>query len=107
MSPLKVGLIGCGHIAQSTHLHVLTRLPDVDLVALAEVDATRRYEASRRAPAAIAVADYQELLALPDVEAVVICLPNALHADAAIAALEARKHVYLEKPLATTLAEGR
>jgi predicted dehydrogenase len=44
---------------------------------------------------------------MPEVEAVVICLPTHLHADAAIAAFEAGKNVYLEKPLATNLAEGR
>lgn len=69
MSALKVGLIGCGRIAKLVHLNILTRLPDVELVALAEPDPQRREEASRRAPAAAAFADYQGLLAMPDVEA--------------------------------------
>jgi len=107
MSATKVGLIGCGRIAQLVHLNILTRLPDIELVALAEPDVQRRQEAMRRAPGAVALADYRELLTMPDVEAVVICLPHALHAEAAVAALEQGKHVYLEKPLATNLGEAR
>lgn len=107
MSVLKVGLIGCGRIAQLVHLNVLRNLPGVELAALAELDPQRRAEASQRAPGAMSVADYQELLAMPEVEAVVICLPNALHVEAAVAAFEQGKHVYLEKPLATNLPEAQ
>jgi myo-inositol 2-dehydrogenase/D-chiro-inositol 1-dehydrogenase len=107
MAKLKVGLIGCGKIGQLAHLTNLTRLPDVNLVALAEPDAQRRSEASRRAPSAAAFADYQELLKMSEVDAVVICLPTALHAEAAVAALEQGKHVYLEKPIATSLDEAQ
>ncbi len=107
MAALKIGLIGCGSIAQLVHLHILTRLPDVTVVALAEPDPQRRAQASQRAPQAVAFADYRELLERVEIEAVVICLPNALHAEAAVAVLQRGKHIYLEKPLATSLAEGR
>jgi predicted dehydrogenase len=83
------------------------RLPDVELIALAEPDVQRRVEASRRAPGAAAYGSYHDLLKMPEVEAVVICLPNALHAEVAVAALEQGKHVYLEKPLATSLDEAQ
>jgi myo-inositol 2-dehydrogenase/D-chiro-inositol 1-dehydrogenase len=105
--PLKVGLIGCGRIAQLVHLNILTRLPNAELVALAEADPQRLEEAKRRAPGAVAFADYQQLLEMPEVGALVICLPNALHAAATVAALERGKHVYLEKPLATNLGDAR
>src|SRR6266542_2172050 len=107
MAALKLGLIGCGRIAQLVHLNILTRLSGVELVALAEPDPSRRAEAHARAPGAVAMADYHDLLSLPSVEAVVIGLPTALHAEAAIAALEGGKHVYLEKPIATDLAQAR
>lgn len=107
MSNLKVGLIGCGHIAQAVHLPILMRLPEVKLTAFAETDPQRRSGASHQMPGAFACDSYQELLKRPDVEAVIICLPNALHAETAIAALNAGKHVYLEKPLATNLDDGR
>lgn len=104
---LRVGLIGCGMIARGVHLPILTNLLDVEVVALAEPDPQRRADAAARAPAATAYADYPDLLASPNVDAVVVCLPSALHAQAATAALEAGKHLYLEKPLATNLDEGR
>lgn len=105
MSALKVGLIGCGRIAQSVHLNILTRLPDVELIALAESDPQRQEEARCRSPVPV-FANYQELLAMDKLEAVVICLPSWLHAEAAIAALHCGKHLYLEKPLATSLSEA-
>ena len=107
MAALNVGLIGCGGIARQVHLEVLTRLPNVELVALAEPDPQRRDWASRRAPTSLAFAGYEELLQVPNLDAVVICLPNALHAEATVAALQRGKHVYLEKPLATSLDEAR
>jgi myo-inositol 2-dehydrogenase/D-chiro-inositol 1-dehydrogenase len=107
MAALKIGLIGCGDIARLVHLDILRRLPDAELVALAEPDPQRRADAAERAPEAVAFAGYEDLLEMPEVEAVVICLPNALHAEAAVAALEQGKHIYLEKPLATSLHEAR
>jgi len=107
MSVLKVGVMGCGRIAQSVHLPVLTHLPGVQLVALAEVDPERLKKAILFAPKAVPCNHYKKLLEIDEVEAVVICLPNDLHAEAAIASLELGKHLYLEKPLATTLVEGR
>ena len=89
------------------HLKILGRLPKVELVALADSDPRRLAEAHRRVPSAAAVVDYPDLLAISEVEAVVICLPNALHAEAAVAALEAGKHVYLEKPIASRLEDAR
>ena len=107
MSPIKIGLIGCGRIAQSVHLRILPRLPGVELAALAEIDEERREEARTVVPQADAFSDYRDMLAMPQLDAVVICLPNALHAEAAIAACAQGKHIYIEKPLATNLDEGK
>src|SRR5262245_25838070 len=107
MANLKVGLIGCGRISQWVHMGNLARLPNVEIGALAEGDADRREAAAHQVPKAAVFSDYHELLEMRDVDAVIICLPNALHAQAGIAAMERGKHVYLEKPLATSLAEGR
>jgi len=104
---MKLGLIGCGSIAQLVHLGLLQRLPGATLVALAEVDPVRRAAAARRAPQARPFEDGPALIASGLVEAVVICLPSHLHAAAAEAALAAGLHVYLEKPLASTLAAGQ
>ncbi|HEY8668566.1 MAG TPA: Gfo/Idh/MocA family oxidoreductase, partial [Tepidisphaeraceae bacterium] len=101
----KIALIGCGQIARAVHLKLLPALKGAQLVAIAEPDPAARSQASAMAPAARAFADYRELLQT-DVDAVIICLPNALHAPVAIEALRAGKHVYLEKPLATNLPDG-
>lgn len=107
MSTLKVGLMGCGRIAQLVHLPVLTRLPDVELVALAEAHPECLKRAGHLVPKAITFDHYEKLLEMKEVEAVIICLPNHLHAEAAIASLQQGKHVYLEKPLATNLEQAR
>ena len=107
MPGLRVGLLGCGRIAQSVHVNVLTRLPRVSLVAIADADSERLETIGRHVPAARAFVDYRELIQSADVDAVVVCLPNSLHAEAAVAALQKGKHVYLEKPLATSLDEGQ
>ena len=105
-SPLRIGLIGCGHVGRIVHLNNLRRLPKVEVAALAESDAQRRETAQRENPGVEVHIDYRELLARKDIDAVVICLPSALHARSAIAALQSGKHVYLEKPLATNLQDG-
>jgi predicted dehydrogenase len=107
MGPLKIGVIGCGGIAQSVHLPLLSRLPQVQIVALAEADPERRAAAGQWARGASLFAGYPELLRESEAEAVLICLPNALHAEAAIASFENGRHVYLEKPVATALADAR
>ncbi len=107
MPTLRLGLIGCGYIGVTVHLNSLRRSPQADVVAFAEPDEERRQIARRQLPQAVAFADYRELLDQAEIEAVVVCLPNALHSEAAIAALQAGKHVYLEKPLALNLDDGR
>jgi UDP-N-acetylglucosamine 3-dehydrogenase len=103
---IGVGLVGCGRLAQTAHLGILTRLPGARLTAIAEPDAGRREAAVQRVPGVRATAALDHLLALDDVDAVVLALPPAEHAGAAFAAFEAGKHVYLEKPLATDRQGG-
>ena len=103
---IKVGLIGCGWFAQAVHLPILRRLPEVELIALAEPDPDRRQEARRCVPAALLYADYRDLLKMRDLDAVIVSVPTALHAEVAIAAMQLGKHLYLEKPIATSLEEA-
>jgi predicted dehydrogenase len=107
MSTLKVGLMGCGRIAHSVHLPILNRLRGVELVALAETDPERLERARHLVPKAITFDHYEKLLEMKEVEAVIICLPNDLHAEAAAGSFRQGKHVYLEKPLATNLNDAR
>jgi predicted dehydrogenase len=105
--PLRVGLIGCGRIAQFFHLRILAGAPGGRLVAVADAEPSLLASARKRADGATGFADYRDLLASAEVDAVVICLPTGMHAAAAIEALDAGKHVYLEKPVAINLDEGQ
>jgi predicted dehydrogenase len=102
---LRVGVIGAG--IGALHLAAYTQLPRVEVVALAGLDddRVRRVAAEYNVPQTYR--EYDALLAAPGIDAVSICLPNALHAPVAIAALSAGKHVLVEKPLARSAAEGR
>jgi predicted dehydrogenase len=105
-SSIRVGLAGCGRIARGVHLPILSALPRVRVVAIAEADPDARAQASRVVPFAQALTDYRELCARTDLDAVVICLPSALHADAGLRAIEAGHALYLEKPIATTVTDA-
>ena len=107
MRRVTLGLAGCGRLAQRSLARTLARLPGAALVAVADPDASCRQAVARRAPGVRAYADYRDLLADPGVEGVVITLPPALHAVAAVAALGSGKHVYIEKPLAVDLESAR
>ena len=100
-----LGIIGCGNIAYWSHLRIAQKLDDAELVAASDPDAAARERAQRLTRAQIH-AGTDELLARSDVEGVIISGPTHLHADLAIAACRAGKHIYIEKPLATSVAEG-
>ncbi|HET6637505.1 MAG TPA: Gfo/Idh/MocA family oxidoreductase [Gemmatimonadota bacterium] len=106
MQPLRIALLGCGAVALRHHLPILARMPDVRLVAVAEPDSPRRDAALALLPGARGHADWRAALAETDAQAAIVCLPNADHAEAALAALARGCAVYVEKPLATTLADG-
>jgi predicted dehydrogenase len=101
---LKVGLVGCGNISDVYLLNAPT-FRDIEVVACADInpDAAQR-QAERHSIAARGVGD---LLASEDIDIVLnLTIPEA-HAEVSLAALEAGKHIYSEKPLATRLADGR
>ncbi|HET6362130.1 MAG TPA: Gfo/Idh/MocA family oxidoreductase, partial [Gemmatimonadota bacterium] len=104
---VPVGLLGCGRIARLFHLPILGAQAELELLAVAEPDGTGRDLARATAPGATIREDWREVVADPRIEALVVCLPSGIHADAACAGFAAGKHVYLEKPVATTLEDGR
>lgn len=103
---LRVGLFGCGRVAGFFHGPILARLPGVAVTALVDASPRSRMTLSRVLPGATLYADWRRPIALREIDAAVICLPPALHAPVAIAALEAGLHVYVEKPLALELDEA-
>ncbi|MDA0206958.1 MAG: Gfo/Idh/MocA family oxidoreductase [Acidobacteria bacterium] len=102
---VRVGVIGCGVIAYWTHLRELGSIPGVQLLAACDPDPAARERAAKLS-AVRTYADSDELLAQSDIDAVIISAPTHLHAQLGSAAAQARKHFYLEKPIAITAAEG-
>ena len=98
---IRVGIIGAGAISQIVHLPILAERYDVDLVALADSDVHKAETLSRRFEVPV-VLTAEELIDFDDVDALLICTPNDLHEDMTIRALQAGKHVLVERPLATT-----
>jgi myo-inositol 2-dehydrogenase / D-chiro-inositol 1-dehydrogenase len=102
---IGIGVIGCGRVAVERHLPVLRALDDASLVALADVNETRLHETARRFEVEQCFTDYRALLDRADVDAVAILTPPLVHAELGCEALDAGKHVFIEKPLATNLAD--
>jgi predicted dehydrogenase len=102
---VKIGIIGVGQIG-THHLEGYEKLP-VEVVAAADVSEEARKRAADRFGIKRTLADFRELLEIEEIAAVDVCLHNNLHAPATIAALEAGKHVYCEKPIAGSYADGR
>jgi predicted dehydrogenase len=104
---VRIGLLGCGAIACEHHLPALRRTAGAVVVGLADPDPAARQRAAGLASGAELHAEAGELLGRADVDAVVVAAPTRLHAGLAAAAARAGKHVYVEKPLATSEDEGR
>ena len=103
MSRIKLGLIGCGGMANA-HRSRFNKLEDrLELVAAVDVVEERAKAVAELFPGSRPTTDYRDIL--HDVEAVLVVLPHHLHHPVAQAALEAGKHVLLEKPMANSEAE--
>src|SRR5256885_2842001 len=104
--PLVLGIIGCGRVSQRFHLPALRFVPAIKVAALADVDPSRVETVARQFSNARRYSEPGELLADSELNAVAICTPPQTHAELALAALAAGKHVLVEKPLALTIADG-
>jgi len=103
---LRVGVLGCGPIAQAAHFESCNKARNATLYAICDVaDDLRERMAATHAPQK-QFSDYGAMLADPDLEAVIIATSDAFHVPAALKALEAGKHVLCEKPLATSVEEA-
>jgi len=101
---VRIGVIGVG-VMGSNHARVLTGLPGAELVAVADPD-LKQAEFVASATGCVAVGSFEELLDL-NVEAVTIAAPTHLHHDIAVACIARGVHVLVEKPIASSVEEGR
>ncbi len=103
----KIGFIGAGGIAHA-HATNLKKVEGVELVCAADVHAPGLAKFKEQQEVTRTYTDYQEMLAKEtELDAISVCTPNGLHAVNTIAALEAGKHVIVEKPMAMTATEGK
>jgi predicted dehydrogenase len=105
--PLGIAVVGAGFWAQEMHLPAFARIADAHVIGVAAAHADRARAVADRFGVERSTGDYRELLDDPRVDVVDVVAPNDLHAEVALAAAEAGKHVVCIKPLARTLGEGR
>ncbi|MDF2538155.1 MAG: oxidoreductase [Herbinix sp.] len=108
MERIKVGIVGCGGIANGKHLPAIKRNGNIEIVAFCDLKAERAEEAKKNygTEDARVYTDYTELLK-EDLTAVYVLTPNKSHAAISIAAMKSGKHVMCEKPMAKTYAEAK
>jgi predicted dehydrogenase len=105
LKTVRVGIVGCGRVTETRHLAALRGVRGVEASALADVDAARLSRVADAYGVRRLYEDWRALITDENVDAVAVCVPPALHAEVALAALDAGKHVFIEKPLALTLEE--
>mgnify|MGYP002682521382 CR=1 FL=1 len=104
MSKLGIGMIGAGSISNA-HLPAVAASEKARLVCIADLSEETARAKAEQFRAERTVADYRDLLAMDDIDAVIIGIPAGLHAEATLAAFDAGKHVLVDKPMARTLEE--
>ncbi|MEG8945739.1 Gfo/Idh/MocA family protein [Rosettibacter firmus] len=107
MDKTRIGIIGLGSIAQLVHLPILSRLENVDLVALSEINKNRLRTIGERFPSASKYQDYKEMISNENLDAVVIATPTDTHHEIALNCLKANINVLIEKPITINYDEAR
>jgi len=105
MDEIRLGLIGLGYIGR-IHLRHCMKLDSADLVAVSDLS-KKALKTARDAGVKKTFTNYEHLLKSPEIDAVIIALPTHLHLQCAEQAAEAKKHIFLEKPIARNTAEAK
>jgi predicted dehydrogenase len=96
---IRIGIIGVGQIGK-THIKRYMDIPEAEVVAVADINTMEAQRVAEMYQIPKIYQDFRELIKRDDIEAVDVCLHNNLHRPVTVAALEAGKHVYCEKPIA-------
>ncbi len=109
METVKVGIIGCGGIANAKHMPALHKLNNVQMVAFCDIIKERAEKAAKEygTEDAKVYTDYQELLKDGSIDVIHVCTPNRSHSFITVDALHSGKHVMCEKPMAKTAADAK
>ncbi len=109
MDKVRIGIIGCGGIANGKHMPALKKLPQVEMVAFCDIIEEKAIKAAKDfgVPGAKVFTDYKQLLEEKDIDVVHVLTPNKQHSFITVDALEAGKHVMCEKPMAINSAEAK
>ena len=109
MDKVRIGIIGCGGIANGKHMPSLKKLDCVEMVAFCDLIEERAIKAAKEygIEGASVYTDYRDLLARKDIDVVHVLTPNKQHSFITVDALEAGKHVMCEKPMAINSAEAK
>src|SRR5436190_5006553 len=103
---VRIGVIGTGQIGK-LHLNRYNEIEDAEIVAVADLNEAEAKRVAGLYNIPNIYTDYRELLKRNDIQAVDVCLHNVLHRPVTVAALEAGKHVYCEKPMASSYADAK
>lgn len=104
---VRIGVIGCGAIAEEAHLPGYAACEDAEIVAVCDTDGDRARAVAAKFGVKDVYTSHNELLKDPSIDAVSICTPNYLHATQTIDALKAGKHVLCEKPMAVSREDAQ
>lgn len=109
MEKLRVGMVGCGGIANQKHFPALSRINQVEMAAFCDIDRERAERAAKTygGPGAAVYESYREMLAKERLDIVHVMTPNRVHCEVTVASLEAGCHVMCEKPMAVTSEDAR
>lgn len=109
MAKIRVGIVGCGFIANRKHLPMMSLHEDVEIVAFCDIIKERAVASAKQfgVPDAKVYEDYRELISRDDIGVVHVCTPNSSHSEITVAALNHGKHVMCEKPMAINSAEAK
>jgi len=105
MNTVGIALVGAGNIAQNLHLPLLATLPHAKLVAIVDKNVSKARILAERYSIPHVCKTVEDAAALVDVDAVVVTTSTDAHAETALAAIRANKHVFVERPVARTLQE--
>ena len=105
MAKMKIGIIGCGTIANNAHIPNYLKNEEVEIKYFCDILPERAQAAVEKYGCGIAVTDYHQVISDPEIDAVSVCTPNRMHPVITIDALRAGKNVLCEKPAARTYAE--